>query len=244
MIEAKGITKQYGTLLAVDNVSFSIPKGEIVGLIGRNGAGKSTLLRMLTATLAPSAGSASVNGFDVGEKPRQVRRIIGYLPEIPPLYAEMTVHGFLRFVAKINGIPAGKRADAVEGALNKVNMSDRKAQLVGRLSQGYRKRLGIAQAIIHSPPVVILDEPTSGLDITQVTEFRHLMEGFKGEHTIILTSHHLREVLLLATRIMIIDHGKIVEDVAKSELVNQIGSGDDGSFENYVLQKMGSEVTK
>ena len=204
MIKVEGLTKRYARTVAVDNISFEIEKGQIVGFLGPNGAGKTTTMRVLTCFLPPSAGTASVAGYDVLENPMEVKKRIGYLPETPPLYPEMDVSGYLDFAGRLKGISSadiGKRADEV---MEKCALGDVRHKLIGKLSKGYRQRVGLAQAIIHNPDVLILDEPTSGLDPKQIIEIRELLKHLAGEHTIILSTHILSEVEHSCERVIII----------------------------------------
>src|SRR6202521_2391630 len=191
MITVEGLTKRYANHVAVDNISCSVERGQIVGFLGPNGAGKTTTMRVLTCFLPPTSGSASVAGFDVLENPLEVKRRIGYLPETPPLYPEMEVHEYLEFVGRIKGIPAADLTRRVNEAAEKCAVVDVRKTLIGKLSKGYRQRVGLAQAIIHNPDVLILDEPTAGLDPHQIIETRDLIKGLAGNHTIILSTHIL-----------------------------------------------------
>src|SRR5438552_18345837 len=185
MIKVEGLTKRYARTVAVDNISFEVEKGGIVGFLGPNGAGKTTTMRVLTCFLPPTSGSASVAGFDVLENPLEVKKRIGYLPESPPLYPEMEVHEYLTFVGRLKGIAGGDIAKRVEEASERCAIADVRTKLIGKLSKGYRQRVGLAQAIIHNPDVLILDEPTAGLDPHQIIETRDLIKGLAGSHTII-----------------------------------------------------------
>ncbi len=210
MIEVKNLTKRYRERIAVDDLSFTVNEGEILGFLGPNGAGKSTTMKVLTGFLPPSSGTARVGGFDVFEAPMEVKRRIGYLPETPPLYPEMTVRGYLKFVARIKAI-AGRQlsgeVDRVAAATGVTHVMDR---VIQNLSKGYRQRVGIAQALLGSPPLLILDEPTEGLDPTQRAEIRALVKGLAGKHTVILSTHILHEVALTCQKVLIINQGKKV----------------------------------
>ncbi len=210
MIKVEGLTKRYARHVAVKNISFEVGQGEIVGFLGKNGAGKTTTMRVLTCFLPPTAGKASVAGFDVLEQPLEVKKNIGYLPETPPLYPEMEVDAYLTFVAKLKGIPAGEIRRRVDEVCERTGLPDVKRTIIGKLSKGYRQRVGIAQAIIHNPPVLILDEPTSGLDPQQQKEARHLIASLSGDHTIILSTHILSEVEQSCSKVIIINSGEIV----------------------------------
>jgi ABC-2 type transport system ATP-binding protein len=210
MIKVTDLTKRYARTIAVDQISFEVTKGQIVGFLGPNGAGKTTTMRMLTCFLPPSAGTATVGGFDVLEQPLEVKKRIGYLPETPPIYPEMETLEYLRFVGKLKGLSGvnlQKRADYV---CERCAITDVKTKLLGKLSKGYRQRVGLAQAIIHNPDVLILDEPTAGLDPKQINETRDLIKGFAGDHTIILSTHILPEVEQTCEQVIIINKGKLV----------------------------------
>ena len=210
MIKVEGLTKRYARHVAVNNISFEVGKGEIVGFLGKNGAGKTTTMRVLTCFLPPSAGKATVAGFDVLEQSHDVKKNIGYLPETPPLYPEMEIADYLTFVAKLKGIPSAEIAKRVDEVCERTAISDVKNKIIGKLSKGYRQRVGLAQAIIHNPPVLILDEPTSGLDPEQQLHVRQLIASLAGDHTIILSTHILSEVEQSCTNVVIINNGEIV----------------------------------
>src|ERR1700756_998331 len=210
MIKVEGLTKRYARTVAVDNISFEVEKGQIVGFLGPNGAGKTTTMRVLTCFLPPTSGSANVAGFDVLEQPLEVKRRIGYLPETPPVYPEMEVHEYLEFVGRIKGVPTADLARRVNEVSEKCAVADVRKTLIGKLSKGYKQRVGLAQAIIHNPDVLILDEPTAGLDPHQIIETRDMIKGLAGEHTIILSTHILPEVEQICERVIIIAKGKLV----------------------------------
>jgi ABC-2 type transport system ATP-binding protein len=210
MITVKGLTKRYARTVAVDNISFEVPKGQIVGFLGPNGAGKTTTMRVLTCFLPPTSGAATVAGFDVLEQPMEVKRRIGYLPETPPLYPEMEVGDYLEFVGKLKGLSGADLAKRVTEVCGRVNVADVRKKLISKLSKGYRQRVGLAQAIIHNPDVLILDEPTAGLDPKQINETRELIKGLAGDHTIILSTHILPEVEQTCEQVIIIAKGKLV----------------------------------
>jgi ABC-2 type transport system ATP-binding protein len=210
MIEVEHLTKHYGSVAAVNDISFTVGKGEILGFLGPNGAGKTTTMRMLTCYMPPSSGTARVAGFDVFEESIEVRRRIGYLPEHPPLYNEMTVCAYLDFVAKIKGVDATERKTRVGEVIDRCGLHEVAGTIVKKLSKGYRQRVGIAQAIIHNPPVLILDEPTIGLDPRQIIEVRGLIKRLAGDHTVILSTHILPEVSMTCERVVIINKGTIV----------------------------------
>lgn len=209
MISVKNLKKSYGSFEAVKDVSFEVAKGELCGLLGPNGAGKTTTMRILTCYLAPTAGTASVAGFDILENPQAVRKNIGYMPENPPVYLDMTVERFLTFVAEIKEVPKLKIRASVNEAMEKVKITPMRKRLIGHLSRGYRQRVGLAQALVHQPAVLILDEPTLGLDPTQIIEIRELIRSLRGHHTVILSSHILSEVQASCSQVVIINHGKI-----------------------------------
>jgi ABC-2 type transport system ATP-binding protein len=210
MIIVKDLTKRYANAVAVNQISFTVEKGQIVGFLGPNGAGKTTTMRILTCFLSPSAGSASVAGFDVLEQPLEVKKRIGYLPENPPLYPEMETGEYLRFVGRLKGIVKADLEERVDYVCQRCFVADVKNKLLGKLSKGYRQRVGLAQAIIHNPDVLILDEPTAGLDPKQINETRDLIKSLAGDHTIILSTHILPEVEQICEQVIIINKGKVV----------------------------------
>jgi ABC-2 type transport system ATP-binding protein len=210
MITVQGLTKRYARTLAVDHISFEVKKGQIVGFLGPNGAGKTTTMRILTCFLPPSEGTATVAGFDVLEQPMEVKKRIGYLPETPPVYQEMEVQEYLTFVGKLKGMSGQSLANRVTEVAERCAVADVRSKLIGKLSKGYRQRVGLAQAIIHNPEVLILDEPTAGLDPKQIIETRDLIRGLAGDHTIILSTHILPEVEQTCEQVLIINKGKLV----------------------------------
>jgi ABC-2 type transport system ATP-binding protein len=224
MIEAKELSKRYGDIVAVDDVSFSVGKGEVVGFLGPNGAGKTTSMRMLTGFLPPSEGTAVIAGHDIFEDPIAARRSVGYLPESPPLYPEMTVTSFLEYVARIKDVPRARRRSAVDRALERCALVEVRKQVIGTLSKGFKQRVGLAQAIVHDPPVLILDEPTIGLDPLQVREIRGLIAELaapeKGEQqqTVILSTHILAEVEAICRRVILISEGRKAVDAPLADL--------------------------
>jgi ABC-2 type transport system ATP-binding protein len=224
VIEVRGLTKSYGDRLAIDSLSFSVSKGEVVGFLGPNGAGKSTTMKIITGFMAPSAGQAVVCGFDVFENPIEVKKRIGYLPETPPVYGDMLVEEYLSYVAQLKQVPKDKIRQRVAYALEKTNLGDVRRRLIQNLSKGFRQRVGIAQALVSDPEVLILDEPTVGLDPKQVAEIRHLIQELRGQHTIILSTHILSEVQATCERIIIIHQGKIVAE-DKLERLTQLKKG-------------------
>jgi ABC-2 type transport system ATP-binding protein len=222
MIKVEGLTKRYDRTVAVDNISFEVEKGQIVGFLGPNGAGKTTTMRVLTCFLPPTSGTASIAGFDVLEQPMEVKKRIGYLPETPPLYPEMEVWEYLNFVGRLKGISSGDIARRVDEVTARCAIGDVRTKLIGKLSKGYRQRVGLAQAIIHNPDVLVLDEPTSGLDPKQIIEIRELLKALAGEHTIILSTHILSEVEHSCERVIIIDRGKLVAIDSVDNLTNRL----------------------
>lgn len=233
MILVEGLTKYYGNYIGIENVSFSVSRGEVVGFLGPNGAGKTTTMRILTCAMPASSGTASVAGYDILRHSIEVRKHIGYLPETPPLYAEMTVEAYLRFVAQIKGIPWPQRRSRLEWVLEACGLEAMRRRIVGQLSKGYRQRVGIAQALIHNPDVLIFDEPTSGLDPTQIIEIRQLIRELGKEHTVILSTHILPEASMTCRRLLIINEGRLVGDVALDSRgeVRSVRSGDGTSVE-------------
>ena len=219
-IVVENLTKTYGPYEALHDVSFDVQKGEILGFLGPNGAGKTTTLRILTGYMPPSSGSARVAGYDVFDDSLQVRKRIGYLPETVPLYTEMTVWDYLDFAARLRNVP--KRDDAIERVLEMTNIGEKADSLIGKLSKGQRQRVGIAQALVHDPEVLILDEPTIGLDPLQIIEIRKLIKSLAGNHTVLLSSHILPEVSQTCSRILIINQGKIVAEDTPDKLANRV----------------------
>jgi ABC-2 type transport system ATP-binding protein len=210
VIEVQHLTKRYGPVTAVDDVSFTVQRGEILGFLGPNGAGKTTTMRVLTGYMPPTDGKAIVAGYDVFEQPIEAKRRTGYLPETPPLYPDMTVRDYLAFVARIKGVPRGERTARVDEMMRKTRIADVANRHCGKLSKGYRQRVGLAQALMHNPDVLILDEPTAGLDPKQIIETRQLINSLAGDHTIILSTHILPEVSQTCQRVVIINRGKVV----------------------------------
>jgi ABC-2 type transport system ATP-binding protein len=218
MIEVSRLNKSYGPRVALRDVSFTVGKGEIAGFLGPNGAGKTTTMRILTGFLPADAGEVRVAGFDVFDDSRAVRERVGYLPETPPLYPELSVGTYLDFCAELRGIGRGERSRRVGDAMSRVGLTGWETRLLGSLSKGYRQRVGLAQAIVHDPPVLILDEPTSGLDPAQVAGIRELVLSLAGDHTVILSTHILSEVEALCPRAIVITDGQIVADGTLEEL--------------------------
>jgi ABC-2 type transport system ATP-binding protein len=212
MIEANRITKTYGDRQVVEDVSFTVARGEILGFLGPNGAGKTTTMRILTGFVPPSSGTARVAGFDVLDQPLEVKKRLGYLPEHPPLYREMLVRDFLEFVATIRGVSRGHVDAQVDRAMERCGLTEVAGRPIGLLSKGYQQRVGLAQAILHEPDVLILDEPTIGLDPSQNREIRQLIKSFAGDHTVILSTHILAEVTMTCDRVLIINEGRIAAE--------------------------------
>jgi ABC-2 type transport system ATP-binding protein len=226
MITVKELTKKYARTTAVDQISFEVQKGQIVGFLGPNGAGKTTTMRMLTCFLTPTGGTASVAGFDILEQPLEVKKRIGYLPEAPPLYPEMRTVEYLTFVGRLKGIAGSDLRARVDYVSERCSIADVRSKLIGKLSKGYRQRVGLAQAIIHNPDVLILDEPTAGLDPKQINETRDLIKSLAGDHTIILSTHILPEVSQTCEQVIIINKGKIVATDSVTNLQHRARSGE------------------
>jgi ABC-2 type transport system ATP-binding protein len=233
LIEVEHLTKSYGSGNAVSDITFKVNKGEIVGFLGPNGAGKTTTMRIITGYLPATSGTARIAGFDVAEQSLEVRKRIGYLPETPPLYPEMSVQAYLEFIARIKGVATSDIAKRVDYAMEATGLKQRADDLIKRLSRGYKQRVGIAQAIVHDPDVVILDEPTNGLDPNQILEVRNLIRALAGEHTIILSTHILKEVEETCQRVVIINKGQIVAEDTPQNLSKQRT----GSERTYLLVK-------
>jgi ABC-2 type transport system ATP-binding protein len=245
MITVNGLTKRYARTLAVDHISFEVQKGQIVGFLGPNGAGKTTTMRILTCFLPPTDGSATVAGFDVVEHPMEVKRRIGYLPETPPLYPEMEVREYLSFVGKLKGMSGANLANRVVEVSERCAIADVSHKLLGKLSKGYRQRVGLAQAIIHNPDVLILDEPTAGLDPKQINDTRELIRSLAGDHTILLSTHILPEVEQTCEQVIIINKGKVVATDSVHNLQNRARGveaimveveGRDGALDSGTIQ--------
>jgi len=225
MIEVKKVTKRFGATVAVDRVSFSVERGEILGFLGPNGAGKSTTMKMLTTYLVPDEGTAVVQGFDVIEKPLEVRRRIGYLPESVPLYEEMRVDEYLTFIAQARQIPAAERSRKVAAIIERVGLVRVAKKNCGDLSKGYRQRVGVAQALIHDPPVLILDEPTSGLDPQQIIEIRDLIRDISTDKVVVFSTHILQEIEAICGRVIIIEEGRVVANGTPDQLARKVLGG-------------------
>lgn len=235
MIEVEHLSKVYGSTTAIQDLSFRVEPGEILGLLGPNGAGKTTTMRILSGYLPATSGTARVAGYEVHQDPMAVRQRIGYLPETPPLYPDMTVEGFLNFVARLKGVGPGDRPKQVTSALDRCNLLEKRHVLIRKLSKGFRQRVGIAQAIVHDPPAIILDEPTVGLDPLQIIEVRNLIKSLAGSHTVILSTHILPEVSMTCSRVAIINQGHVVTTGSLEELMVQLTGGN-----RYELEVAGS----
>ncbi len=225
MIDARNLSKHYAVTRAVDNISFHVNKGEILGFLGPNGAGKTTTMRMLTCFMPPTSGTATVGGYDIFRRSLDVRRIIGYLPENVPLYPDMRVSEYLDYRARLKGVPRKGRARRLKDVMEKTQVADVGRRIIGQLSKGYRQRVGLAEALIHDPKVLILDEPTIGLDPNQVRQVRALIKQLGGEYTILLSTHILPEVEAICGRVIIIDHGRIVAMDTPENLIREIRGG-------------------
>jgi ABC-2 type transport system ATP-binding protein len=226
MIEVRDLSKTYGPHRAIDQITFSVGKGEVVGFLGPNGAGKTTTMKIITGFMPPTEGLVKVAGFDVFEDPIEVKKRIGYLPETPPVYGEMTVESYLRFVAKLKGVDKSKLPQLVERAIEKTDLGSVRHRMIQNLSKGYRQRVGISQALVSDPEILILDEPTVGLDPRQVAEVRQLIKELAGQHTIILSTHILPEVQATCERVIIINRGRIVAEDSLEGLSRRMsGSG-------------------
>lgn len=236
MIEAENLTKYYGNFLAIEDVSFQVEKGEIVGFLGPNGAGKTTTMRILTGFMPPSNGTVRVAGFDIQAQSLEARKRIGYLPESVPLYKEMTVKSFLRFSATIRGMTGRRREDRIKDVVHVCRLDDYSRSPIAKLSKGYRQLVGVAQAILHEPDVLILDEPTIGIDPRQVVHIRQLIKELGKDHTVILSSHILPEVSMICGRIMVMDHGKIVAVDRPANLSARLAGG-----QRYEIEAAGPE---
>lgn len=226
MIEVNELSKYYGDIAAVENITFRAEKGQILGFLGPNGAGKTTTMRILTCYLPPSGGRGSVAGYDLLEESMEVRRNIGYLPEQPPVYNDMTVESYLRFVAKIKGVASAQLKSSVDEAMEKTAITNRRNWVIGQLSKGYKQRVGLSQALVHNPAVLILDEPTVGLDPKQIIEVRKVIKGLGGDHTVILSTHILSEASMTCEKVVIINEGRIVGEGTPESLMAQLKEGE------------------
>jgi gliding motility-associated transport system ATP-binding protein len=222
MIEVENLTKRYGPTLAVKDVTFQVQKGEVLGFLGPNGAGKTTTMRILTGFLSPSEGKVRVAGFDVAETPLEAKRHTGYLPELPPVYPDMTVNEYLAFVGRIKGLGRKELKSRIKEVAERCAVTDVRNRQIGKLSKGYRQRVGLAQALIHNPDVLILDEPTAGLDPKQIIETRELIRNLAGQHTVILSTHILPEVSKTCQRVIVISQGQLVAAGTPDELIRRL----------------------
>jgi ABC-2 type transport system ATP-binding protein len=222
LIDVKGLTRYYGEKRAIFDVTFHVNKGEVLGLLGPNAAGKTTTMRILTCYMPPTSGTATVGGYDILEQSLEVRKIIGYLPENPPLYTDMVVHDYLTFVSHLKGVEKNRIKSEVDSVIEKTSLGDVRNRIIGKLSKGYKQRVGLAQALLNNPQIVILDEPTVGLDPKQIIEIRQLIKGLSGEHTVILSSHILPEIEQTCERVVIINEGKVVAEDTVENLTNRM----------------------
>jgi len=236
LIDVKRLTRYYGEKRAISEVTFHVNKGEILGLLGPNAAGKTTTMRILTCYMPPTSGQATVGGFDIFENSMDVRKIIGYLPENPPLYTDMRVDDYLEFVSSIKGVEKGRRASEVAAVIEKASLGDVRHKIIGKLSKGYKQRVGLAQSLLNNPSIVILDEPTVGLDPKQIIEIRELIKNLSGEHTVILSSHILPEIEQTCERVVIINEGRVVAEDSVANLTGRMRG-----VERILLQVEGSE---
>ena len=225
MIEVEGLTKYYGDHAAIRDLSFQIDRGEVIGFLGLNGAGKTTTLKVLGCVLLPTSGRVTIDGYDVVRNPHEIRKRIGFLPDSPPLYEEMTVRAYLSFVARLRGVPSKDVAARVRLSEEQTGLLEVDEEIVGSLSHGYRQRVGVAQALVHNPALLILDEPSSGLDPVQIVEMRRLVRSLKGQHTILVSSHILSEISQICDRLLVIQEGEIVAQGSEQELAARFGSG-------------------
>jgi len=226
VINVEGLTRYYGEKRAISDVTFNVKKGEILGLLGPNAAGKTTCMRILTCYMPPTSGTATVAGFDIFEQSLDVRRITGYLPENPPIYVDFTVNDYLDFVAKIKGVAKADRVKEIDSVVEKASIGDVRHRIIGKLSKGYKQRVGLAQSLLNNPQIVILDEPTVGLDPKQIIEIRELIKNLKGDHTVILSSHILPEIEQTCERVVIINDGKVVAQDTPQNLTNRLKGGE------------------
>ncbi len=225
MIQVEGLTKYYGHHAAIRNLRFQIERGEVIGFLGLNGAGKTTTLKVLGCVLLPTSGRVTIDGYDVVENPHEIRKRIGFLPDTPPLYDEMTVKAFLAFVAQLRGVSAREVDARVREVQEQTALTEVGDVLVGALSHGYRQRVGVAQALVHRPQLLILDEPSSGLDPVQIVEMRNLIQRLKGQHTVLVSSHILSEISQTCDRLLVIQEGEIVGQGTEEELAHRFGGG-------------------
>ena len=251
MIEVKELTRYYGEKRAIHNVAFEVQKGEILGLLGPNAAGKTTTMKILTCYMPPTSGNAKISGYDIWDQAMEIKNLIGYLPENPPLYNDLNVTEYLDFVAKVKGVPTKKRKEAISIAVEKAALKEVQKQVVGSLSKGFKQRVGVAQALLNDPKILILDEPTVGLDPRQIIEVRELIKNLGGDHTIILSTHILPEVEMTCGRVVIINEGEVVAEDTPENLTKRLKGSErtlieidgDESIATETIQKFG-EVQK
>lgn len=236
MIQVDGLTRYYGSKRAISDVTFNVNKGEILGLLGPNAAGKTTTMRILTCFMPPTSGKATIAGHDIFSESMAIRQITGYLPENPPLYMDMTVLDYLDFVAKLKGVPKDRRKAEVQTVVEKVSVGPVQHRVIGKLSKGYKQRIGLAQSLINNPEIIILDEPTVGLDPKQIIEIRDLIKKLRGEHTVILSSHILPEIEQTCDRVVIINDGRVVAEDSVDNLTSRMRGG-----ERVIVQADGTE---
>jgi ABC-2 type transport system ATP-binding protein len=244
VIEVNDLTRYYGQKRAISNVSFKVKKGEILGMLGPNAAGKTTTMRILTCYMPPTAGTATVGGYDIFDQSMQVRQITGYLPENPPLYTELTVKDYLMFVAQIKGVDKAKTKTEIDTVIEKASIGEVQNRVIGKLSKGFKQRVGLAQCLLNNPQVVILDEPTVGLDPKQIIEIRELIKNLKGDHTVILSSHILPEVEQTCERVVIISEGEVVAEDTPENLTARMKGGERVLLELEGDEKQVKEVFK
>ncbi len=223
MIQVEGLSKYYGPHAAIRDLQFGIDRGEVIGFLGLNGAGKTTTLKVLGCVLLPTSGRVTIDGYDVVRDPHEIRKRIGFLPDTPPLYEEMTVSGYLTFVARLRGVPSSKASARVAEVQEQTALGDVATERLGALSHGYRQRVGVAQALVHKPELLILDEPSSGLDPVQIVEMRNLIRRLKGQHTVLVSSHILSEISQICDRLLVIQEGQLVAQGTEEELAQRLG---------------------
>lgn len=235
MIEIKNLTKRYGQIHAVNDISLTIKKGEILGFLGPNGAGKSTTMNILTGYLSPTSGTVTIDGFDIMDSPREAKKLIGYLPELPPLYQDMTVNEYLKFISELKSVPLKQRKRQLDEILYLVKLGDMQDRLIKNLSKGYKQRVGVAQALVGNPQVLVLDEPTVGLDPKQIIEIRKLIGALRHEHTIILSTHILQEVNAVCSSVAVINKGKLAATGSVSDF-----TASEGTVNKFVISIVGA----
>lgn len=235
MIEIKNLTKRYGQIHAVNDISLTIKKGEILGFLGPNGAGKSTTMNILTGYLSPTSGTVTIDGFDIMDSPREAKKLIGYLPELPPLYQDMTVSEYLKFISELKSVPLKQRKRQLDEILYLVKLGDMQDRLIKNLSKGYKQRVGVAQALVGNPQVLVLDEPTVGLDPKQIIEIRKLIGALRHEHTIILSTHILQEVNAVCSSVAVINKGKLAAAGSVSDF-----TASEGTVNKFVISIVGA----